>query len=101
MSGVPARTPAASTPIDMTLRETGSASMMSRVRTCVLDACSTSTCGDCPETVSDSASAPSFMSALTVTTMSDGTSMPVRVSDAKPLSENVSVYGPGRKASMR
>jgi hypothetical protein len=91
MSGVPALTPAARTPIDMTLRETGSASMTSRVRTCVFDACSTSTCGDWPDTVNDSARVPSFISAFIETTVSDGTSMPVRVSVAKPLKENVSV----------
>ena len=38
-SGVPWRTPGDRTPIDMTLRETGSVSMMSRVMTCVRDAC--------------------------------------------------------------
>ena len=60
MSGVPGRTPADSTPIDMTLRETGSVSMMSRVMTCVLDACWTSICGVSPETVIVSSSAPDF-----------------------------------------
>ena len=101
MSGVPARTPATSTPIDMTLRETGSASIVSRVSTCVRDACSTSTCGDCPETVTDSSSAPTFMSAFTVTTVSDGTSTPVRTNVVNPDNENVTLYGPGRNASMR
>jgi hypothetical protein len=101
MSGVPGRTPAASTPIDITLRETGRLSMMSRVSTCVRDACITSTCGDWPDTVTDSSSAPTFMSAFTVTTVSDGTSMPVRVSVVKPDNENVSLYGPGRNASIR
>jgi hypothetical protein len=33
----------------MTLRDTGSVSMMSRVMTCVLDACCTSICGVSPE----------------------------------------------------
>jgi hypothetical protein len=91
MSGVPARTPGLSTPIDITLRDTGSASMISRVSTCVRDACSTSTCGDWPETVTDSSSAPTFMSALTVTTVSDGTSTPVRVNVRNPVSVKVSV----------
>ena len=49
--------------------------MMSRVMTCVLDACCTSICGVSPETVIVSSSAPTFMSALIVTTTSDGTSM--------------------------
>src|SRR5262249_25653775 len=88
-------------PMDITLRETGSESMIVRVRTCVRDACSTSTCGDCPDTVSDSSSVPTFISAFTVTTVSDGTSTPVRVSVVKPESENVNLYGPGRRLSMR
>jgi hypothetical protein len=75
--------------------------MISRVNTCVRDACSTSTCGDWPETVTDSSSAPTFMSAFTVTTVSEGTSTPVRVNARKPTSVNVSVYGPGRTDSMR
>ncbi len=91
ISGVPGRTPATTTPIDMTLRDTGSASITSRVSTCVRDACSTSTCGDCPDTMSDSSSAPILRSAFTVTTVSDGTSTPVRVSVLKPVSENVSL----------
>jgi len=61
----------------------------------------TSTWGDSPDTVTDSWSAPTFMSAFTVTTVSDGTSTPVRESVVKPDSENVNLYGPGRNASMR
>ncbi len=90
-SGVPWRTPGDRTPIDMTLRETGSVSMMSRVMTCVRDACCTSTCGVSPETVIVSSSAPTFMSALIVTTTSDGTSMFSRATVLKPVSENVSL----------
>ena len=90
-SGVPCRTPGDSTPIDMTLRETGSVSMTSRVMTCVRDACCTSTCGVSPETVMVSSSAPTFRSALIVMTTSDGTSMPSRTTVLKPVSENVSL----------
>ena len=61
----------------MTLRETGSVSMTSRVMTCVREACCTSTCGVSPETVMVSSSAPTFMSALIVITTSDGTSTAV------------------------
>ncbi len=59
-SGVAGRTPADRTPIDMTLRDTGSVSMMSRVMTCVLDADCTSIWGVSPETVIVSSSAPDF-----------------------------------------
>jgi hypothetical protein len=100
-SGVPWRTPGDSTPIDMTLRETGSVSMMSRVSTCVRDADCTSTCGVSPETVIVSSSAPTFMSALIVMTTSDGTSTASRTTVLKPVSENVTLYVPGRSASIR
>ena len=65
--------------------------MMSRVMTCVRDACWTSTCGVSPETVIVSSSAPTFRSALIVTTTSDGTSMPSRRTVLKPARENVSL----------
>ena len=91
MSGVPARTPGARMPIDMTLRETGSVSMMSRVMTCVRDACWTSICAVWPDTVIVSSSAPTFRSALAVTTTSDGTSTASRTTVEKPASENVSL----------
>ena len=92
MSGVLLwRTPGDSTPIDMTLRETGSVSMTSRVMTCVLDACVTSTCGACPDTVTVSSSAPTFKSAFTVTTTADGRSIPSRTTVLNPVRENVTL----------
>ncbi len=92
MSGVLLwRTPGASTPIDITLRETGSVSMMSRVIVVVREACCTSTCGASPETVTDSASAPTFMSALMVTVWSAVSATPSRVMLANPVSEKVSL----------
>ena len=80
-----------STPIDMTLRETGSVSMMSRVMTCVRDACCTSICGVSPDTVIVSSSAPTFMSALMVMTTSDGTCTASLTTVLNPGRVNVTV----------
>jgi hypothetical protein len=65
--------------------------MISRVITCVRDACVTSTCGASPDTVTVSSSAPTFMSALTVTTTADGKSIPSRTTVLKPTRVKVSL----------
>ena len=85
----------------MTLREIGSESMTSRAITVVRVACCTSTCGAVPETLIVSSSEPTFISALTVAVKFDGRSTPSRTTVPKPVSENASLYTPGRIASKR
>jgi hypothetical protein len=60
-----------------------------------------STIGAWPETVTVSSSAPTAISALTVAVNSAGSSMPSRFSVLKPASVNVTVYGPGRRSTIR
>ena len=76
-------------PTDMMLRVEGSASMRSRVSTCVRVACVTSTSGVCPETVIVSSSAPTFRSAFAVTATPPGTSRASRTTVLKPVSVKV------------
>ncbi len=101
MSGVLWRTPADSTPIDITLRDTGSVSIASREIVCVREACCTSTCGAWPETVTVSSSAPTFISVFTVAMKSAGKSMRSRTTVLNPASVKVTEYTPGRSASSR
>ena len=60
-----------------------------------------STSGAWPVTVSVSSIAPTVMSAFTVATNSPRSSMPSRLTVAKPGSVKVTVYGPGRRSTMR
>ena len=60
-----------------------------------------STIGASPETVTVSCSAPTLISAFTVAVNSAGSWMPSRFSVLKPCSENVTVYGPGRRSTTR
>jgi hypothetical protein len=59
---------------------------MSRVTTCVRDACVTSTSGVWPVTVTVSSRAPTFKSALMVATKFEGSSTPSRMIVEKPVS---------------
>ena len=74
--------------------------MMSRVMTCVREACVTSTSGVCPETVMVSSSAPTFISALIVETKFAGSSTLSRTTVEKPASEKVIVYVPCRRSTI-
>src|SRR5688572_7921613 len=60
-----------------------------------------STSGAWPVTVSVSSIAPTVMSAFTVATNSPRSSMPSRLTVVNPGSVNVTVYGPGRRSTMR
>ena len=84
MSGRSVRTPGTREPTVMMLRDVGSVSIRSRVSTCVLDACCTSTTGAAPETVTDSCSDPTLRSALTVAVKLAGSSRPSRTTVLNP-----------------
>ena len=62
-------------PIPWMLRPVGIASIVSRLSTWVCTAVVTSTIGDAAETVTDSSMVPTFISALTVSVMSAGSSI--------------------------
>ena len=59
-----------------------------------------STTGAAPLTVMVSSSAPTCMATLTVAVKPVGKVMPSRLTEEKPVSENVTVYSPGRKSTM-
>ena len=82
------------------MRGTGTASSSCRVRTVVRCAFCTSTTGDSPETVTDSSTAPTRSSALTVAVKFDGSSMPSCTNVLNPGIVNVTLYSPGRKSTM-
>ena len=65
--------------------------MTSRVMFVTREACCTSTCGACPETVTVSASVPTFISPLTVSVVSATTSTSARTCVLKPVSANVTL----------
>src|SRR5579864_2627546 len=79
----------------------GTASSTSRGSACSFVFVWTSTTGDPPETVTVSSTAPTFRSALIVAVKFDPSSMPSRLTVAKPGSVNVSPYVPGRRFSIR
>ncbi len=62
----------------------GTASSTSRVSTCCLTFCCTSTTGDAPETVTDSCSVPTLNSTLMVAVKLDCSSIAARVMVLKP-----------------
>ena len=92
--------PGTKLPTDMMLRVDGSESMMSRVSTCVLAACCTSTSGVCPETVIVSSRAPTFMSALIVAVKLAGNSTLSRTTVWKPVRVKVTLYVPWRRSTI-
>ena len=69
----------------------GTASSTSRDSTCVFWLVCTSTTGDEPETVTDSSSAPTFRSALTVAVKFEGSSRFSRLTVENPCSEKVTM----------
>jgi len=83
------------------LRDEGIAVRISRSTIVCTRTLCTSTIGDSPVTVTVSSSAPSRSSALTVATNVPLSSMPSRLTVAKPGSENVTEYKPGRRSTTR
>ena len=90
-SGDDSVTPTTSWPSPWIVLPVGTASSTSRESTCVFWLLWTSTTGEEPETVTDSSSAPTFMSALTVAVKFDGNSSPSRLNVLNPCSEKVMV----------
>ena len=64
------------------------------------DAFCTSTTGDAADTVTDSSSAPTFISALIVAVKSVGSSTLWRLTVWNPASVNVTMYTPGRRSTI-
>src|SRR5439155_5818683 len=79
----------------------GMASMTSRVMTRSLVVLCTSTMGVSPVTVIVSATAPTFISALMVTTNAPVTSTPSRLIVLNPASVSVTLYTPGGRLMNR
>src|SRR3954453_2922830 len=93
-------TPTTSCPRPWMVLPVGPAASPSRDSPCVFWLLCTSTTGDEPETVTDSSSAPTFMSAFTVAVKFDGSSSASRLKVLKPCREKVTVYRPGRRSTM-
>src|SRR5262245_56613656 len=82
------------------VRPVGIASIASRFSTCAWAAVVTSTTGEVAETVIDSSSEPTFISALMEVVKLAGRSTFSRLIDAKPVKLNVTTYWPGRKSTI-
>ena len=87
-SGTLSDTPTTSWPTLWMVRPVGMESSVSRERTVVRAVLCTSTTGDWPDTVTDSSSAPTFMSALMVAVKLVGSSIPSRLNTLKPGNVN-------------
>src|SRR5438093_13516770 len=81
------------------MRGTGMASRSWRVNTVVRCAFDTSTTGEEPDTVTDSSTAPTRSSALTVAVKLDGSSIRSWMNVANPWIVNVTLYKPGRRST--
>src|SRR5688572_17644971 len=82
------------------LREDGSWSITSAETTLVRRVVWTSTVGDSPVTVTDSSTAPTLRSPLTVAAKDPVSSMPSRLTVLNPGRVNVTAYVPGRRSTM-
>src|SRR6185503_2307872 len=82
------------------VRPVGIASIASRFSTCACDAVVTSTTGEEAETVIDSSSEPTFISALIAAVKFAGRSTLSRFTLANPGRLNVTTYCPGRRSTI-
>jgi hypothetical protein len=82
-------------------RDEGIALMMSLSSTVWRRTLCTSTIGDWPLTVMVSVSAPTRMSTLIVAVKDPSSAMSSRLTVLKPANENVTVYSPARRSTIR